>query len=109
MSVENNTRLKIRSLVEKGDYTKVKLSEKLGISRNHLHSLLEGDSKLYIEFIEKLCDIYDIPIYALFAEDADLSKKDNYNEIFKINDKDYAGQVENVLAGLKDLLLKAHE
>lgn len=108
MNTDLNIRLNIRRLIEKGDLSKVKLAEKVGLSRSHLHSITDGDAKLYWDFIEKIAEIYNISVLTLIGYNLEeIDKVTEEKQVYK-KTLSYDKKVDMLLEDLRDVLMTRH-
>jgi len=108
MSSRGDILLKIRRLVEEGDLSKVILAEKIGYSRNHIHHIIEGEARLYIDFLDKLCEIYNVPINYFLDDEIKMDMIASEQRI-KYGNDEFDKKLEETLDNFRDLMRMARK
>lgn len=63
-------KLNLRKLREAKNLTLAQVGEKVGASAPHVSELERGKKRLNNDWLKKLADLYDVPIRALFDDEA---------------------------------------
>ncbi|MEA4895249.1 MAG: helix-turn-helix transcriptional regulator [Oscillospiraceae bacterium] len=103
-SINQQIGANIRAVRDKSGYTQEELSERLGITPNHLSAIERGVSGATLEHIKKLCALCAVSAdVLLFGESADATG-DELTEHLKHVRPEYRLQVNKVLLAMLDAL-----
>lgn len=62
----------IREIREKNNHTREELANKLGISLSAMGKYERGERRVSPDLMEKIAEIYDVPLSSLYGEEGDL-------------------------------------
>lgn len=111
------THEKIRELRENLDWTQEKMAEQLNMSTNGYAKIERGETKLKLDKLEKIAQIFNIDVIELLSSDKGVffmmneNSDNNKANYYQNSPMALVAEIEklNVIIGQKDLLLSEKE
>ncbi len=105
MNIKKQLGAKIKRLRAKNKLTQDQLAEKMGIATRTLCGIENGENFVKAETVEKLCEVFNITSFELFAFDHIKPQeeliKESYQDITSLNSREKIETVYKFLKALK--------